>query len=133
MSLSADVNYNVQGTLNEITDGLAASSITLFKGALCAYNASGLVAKAADTAAFHFAGIAVQQNILGASNTVRVKLENGMIWVKYASAAQNLVGTLFYATADDTIASSATNIGPMGVAVDFATGYMLIDTRKRVA
>jgi hypothetical protein len=61
------------------------------------------------------------------------EIEIGKVWIPFASAAQADVGDYCYATADDTIAMSATNADPCGVVVDVRVGVAsLVDFRKGI-
>ena len=133
MALSADRNYEVSG-LSEKIRVLLTPSITYYKGGiLCFTAAGGLAIKAADTAAYgKLAGVLTKGVVVGATS-VYAEIEIGKIWIPFASAALADVGDYVYATADDTIAMSATNADPIGVVVDVRVGVAsLVDFRKGI-
>jgi hypothetical protein len=132
MALSADRAVEVQGLSEKIPVVLTAS-ITYYKGSiLCFTAAGGLAIKAADTAAYgKLAGVLTKGVVAPASPATNAELEIGKIWIPFASAAQADVGDFCYATADDTIAMSATNADPIGVVVAVRVGVAsLVDFRK---
>ena len=129
-ALTADVEYEVVPPIetNEIEAGAAD---TLYKGALVNVGTDGKLKVAADVASEWFAGIMKKQHIADGTSNEKVAVLSGRIWIAHTGAAQTDVGALFYATADDTLADSATNVGPAGVCVGWKSGYLLIDTRMR--
>lgn len=132
MALSADVNYTMLGdTSRRWVNKSSASANTFYKGALLAFNASGLLVECADTANFKFAGVSTKNQVVPSAGA-DIEYETGVVRVAFASAQQSDLGKLAYATADDTVALTATNIGAMGVIVGFeASTALYIDTDRR--
>ena len=134
MALSADRAVEVSG-LSEKIRVVLTPSITYYKGSiLCFTAAGGLAIKAADTAAYgKLAGVLTKGAVAPASPAMSAEIEVGKIWIPFASAAQADVGDYVYATADDTIAMSATNADPIGIVVEVRVGVAsLVDFRKGI-
>lgn len=132
MALTADRAVEVSGLTEKIPVVLT-PSITYYKGSiLCFTAAGGLAIKAADTAAYgKLAGVLTKGVVAPASPATNAEIEIGKIWIPFASAAQADVGDFVYATADDTIAMTATNADPIGVVVAVRVGVAsLVDFRK---
>jgi len=135
MALSADRAVEVSG-LTEKIRVLLTASITYYKGSILAFTAAGgLAIKAADTAAYgKLTGVLTKGVVAPASPATYAEIEIGKIWIPDAAAAQADVGDYCYATADDTIAMSATNADPCGVVVDVRVGVArLVDFTRGVA
>jgi hypothetical protein len=133
MALSADRAVEVSG-LSEKIRVLLTPSITYYKGSILAFTAAGgLAIKAADTAAYgKLCGVLTKGVVVGATS-VYAEIEIGKVWIPFASAALADVGDYCYATADDTIAMSATNADPCGIVVDVRVGVAsLVDFRKGI-
>ena len=128
MALDEDTNYATKHT--EVWDGKSNVADTLYKGALLDW-ASGYLKVASDTAGEVFAGICKEQVVIASGETKDVEFEVGIIRVAVSGADIANVGALAYATADDTVALTATNVGPMGLIIGFEAGYYWIDTRIR--
>lgn len=130
MALSADVQYQTQGPTRMVA---AKSNVqdVYYQGALVNFDANGYIVVAADTAGHVFAGVVKQQVTVGSAETKDIEIEQGIIRVAHSGAAQTDVGAFVYATADDTLADSATNVGPAGKVVDWEAGYLWIDTQWR--
>jgi hypothetical protein len=126
MALTADVNYEVFGHTN-ILEIEAGAADTLYKGALVNVGTDGYLKVAADVASEVPIGVVVKQHVADGSTHAKVQVETGRIWVGHSGAAQTDVGAFFYATADDTLADSASNVGPAGLCVGWKSGYVLID------
>jgi len=128
MALTADLNYE---TVNptEVLAIEAGGADTLYKGAIVNIGTDGYIKVAADVASEVPIGVMKKQHIADGSAHAKVEVETGRIWLAHTGAAQTDVGALFYASADDTLADSAVNNGPLGLCVGFKTGYLLIDTR----
>lgn len=110
----------------------AAGADVFYKGALVNLNASGQLIVAADTASTTFAGYVTEYvNAGAAGELVRVRRDD-VIKLAFGSAAQADVGDDFYATADDTVAKTATNVARMGICVDvdLVNDFVYIDTSK---
>ena len=130
MALTADFEYEVVG-LTEEDSFQAGAADTLYKGAIVNVGTDGYLKVAADVANEYPAGVMVEQHVSDGSSHDSVRVESGKIWLPHTGAAQTDVGALFYATADDTLADSASNVGPLGLCIGYKTGYLLIDTRMK--
>ena len=128
MALTADKKYQTKGH-TEILDILAGTADTLYKGAIVNIGTDGYIKVAADVANEVPLGVMVEKVVAAGSNAETCLVETGIIRLAHTGAAQTDVGALFYATADDTLADSATNVGPLGLCVGWETGYLWIDTR----
>ncbi len=128
MALTADYEYETRG-LCEQNKYKAGAADTLYKGAMVNIGTDGYLKVAADVANEVPAGVMKQQVVAAGSNAEDCVVESGRIWIPHSGAVVGDVGTLKYATADDTLADSATNVGPFGLCVDWKSGYLLIDTR----
>ncbi len=131
MALSADRHYAVSG-LTEVLHGKLTASVTYYKGGIVQWDAStGLLKKPADVAGEYGIGVLKAGKVVAAGENPDAEVETGKVWVPFASAAQSDVGDWVYASDDGTITKSAlTNGGPCGIAVDFKTGYLLVDFRR---
>jgi hypothetical protein len=133
MALTADLNYTMVGETARRLVNKGTAADVLYKGALLNYDANGLLVVASDTANHKFAGICVKQVTLAGVAT-DVEIERGVIRVPYASAAQTDLGKAVYATADDTIALTATNTNIMGVVEGVEVGVAVyVNTERGVA
>ena len=129
MALTKDLGYTGSG-FSEMLHGKLTESVTYHKGGIIAFDpTTGLVVKAADTANFTPVGVLKKGAVVGAGVNPDCEIETGKIWLAMSGAEQADVGDYVYATADDTIAKSATNANPCGKIVDFKTGYLLVDFR----
>jgi hypothetical protein len=134
MALTADRNYETSGLTEKLRVLLTASDI-YYKGAIVVFTAAGgLAIVASDTAALgKLAGVMVKHVEPGAATDVYAEIEVGKIWIPFSGAAQADVGDYVYATADDTIAKTATNSDPIGLIVDVRVGVAaLVDFRKGI-
>jgi hypothetical protein len=131
MALAADRDYEVSG-LTEVVHGVLTASVTYYKGGMVQFDAStGKVKKPADVAGEYGVGVLKRGYVAPASPAMDCEIEVGKIWIPFASAAQTDVGDWVYLTDDATITKTAlTNGGPAGIAVDFKTGYLLVDFRR---
>jgi len=127
MALTADYEYESR-PLNKFDKFRAGAADVLYKGAIVNIGTDGYLKVAADVASEVPIGVMVEQHVSDGSAHEEVRVERGRIWLPHTGAAQTDVGALFYATADDTLADSATNVGPLGLCVDWKSGYLLIDT-----
>jgi len=132
MALTADIEYQTKGH-TEILDILAGAADTLYKGAIVNIGTDGYIKIAADVAAEIPIGVMVKQVVAAGSNAETCLIETGIIRLAHSGAAQTDVGAFFWASADDTLADSATNNGPLGLCVGWETGYVWIDTRIKSA
>jgi hypothetical protein len=130
MALSADRLLQTQGPVESYRLKLTAST-TFYKGGLVQLEeATGYLIKAADNAGEFAIGWLKEGRVTDASDNPDVEVNTGKVWLAFGSAAITDVGDYVYATADDTIAKSSTNCGPIGLCVGFKTGYLLVDTRR---
>jgi hypothetical protein len=130
MALSADRPYETSGPMESVRVKMTTNDI-YYKGALINITAAGgLGIVASDTASQgSMTGIATKQ-LDNTSKTEYLELEFGKVWIPFSSAAQADVGDFCYATADDTIAKTATNADPIGRIVDVRVGVAaLVDLR----
>jgi hypothetical protein len=128
MALTKDYEYEIKGSLT-IQDFVIGAADVLYKGAIVNIGTDGKLKVAADVADERPAGLMKEQVDYDGSTTKRGEVINGRIWIPYAGAAQSDVGLKFFATADDTIATSAINVTePLGICLDWKAGYLLIDT-----
>lgn len=131
MALTTNIEVETMGRGFEQTY-LSNAADVFYMGALVNLNASGKLVVASDTAGETFAGVVVEYvNASAADVEVRVRRDD-VIKLAFGSTAQGDVGDDFYATGDDTVAKTATNVAKMGicVGVDLVNDYVLIDTSK---
>lgn len=123
MSLAADRKVKVQGQ-SRLVRVLLTAADTYFKGAIVNVTAAGgLAIVASDTAnQGSFSGVITEHVEVASGETKYTDIEVGRVWIPFASAAQADVGDFCYATADDTIAKSATNADPCGRIEDVVVG-----------
>lgn len=131
MALSANVHLQHREAPC-LRQGKIGAAGTYYKGSLLCWDANGLLVKCADTAAYTFAGV-LKQKVVVVSGVVDVELEKGTFRIPFASASQVDVGEDFYATGDDLVAKTATNISKAGLCIDFETGYVWLDMFDRRA
>jgi hypothetical protein len=132
MALTKDYEYEIKGSLT-IQDFVIGAADVLYKGAIVNIGTDGKIKVAADVAGERPAGLMKEQVDYDGVAPLRGEVINGRIWIPYAGAAQSDVGGKFFATADDTIATSAVNVTvPIGVCLDWKAGYVLIDTTMKV-
>ncbi len=129
MALTENLNYATKHT--EVWAGKSNVADTYFQGALLNWNSSGYLKVAADASGEVFAGVCKKKVVVESGETKDIEFEVGIIRIPHSGAAQTDVGTLAYATADDTLASSATNVKAAGLIIGVETGYWWIDTRIR--
>jgi len=130
MALTEDRNYETCGpcVVYEIEAG---GADTLYKGALVNVGTDGYVKVAADVANEVCLGVMKKQHVADGSSHEKVPIETGLIWIPHSGAAQTDVGALFYATGDDTLADTASNVKAAGLCVGWKSGYLLIDFRQK--
>lgn len=128
--LTADVDIDTVGP-TELVHAVGGAADTLFKGAMVSLGVDGYLSVPTDITDLFPLGVMKKQVVVAGSNAENIEVVTGKLWIAYASAAIEQVGQLKYCTDDATLASSATNIKPLGMCVDFKTGYLLIDTRIR--
>lgn len=133
MALSADVNTQSLDPPNRVVTVKAGAADTLYKGALINIGTDGFAKVAADVTAEVCMGVLKEQVVAAGSNAEDCEIITGAVWVAHSGAAATDVGALFYATADDTLADSSSNVGPAGlcVGVDTSGGFVLIDFNQK--
>jgi hypothetical protein len=132
MALTADRPYRVK---NGTTEGVRIKMTTndiYYKGALINLTAAGgLGIVASDTANQGNPTYIATEKLDNTGKTEYLECETGVVFIPFASAAQADVGDYVYATADDTIAMTATNANPIGIVVDVEVGVgSWVDLRK---
>ena len=100
---------------------LSAGTDVFYKGALVNINADGDLIVAADTANTTFIGIVAEYKSATSTDKVKV-IVSDVVVIPLATAAQTMMGTFMFATADDTVATSATNVSACGRVVDVEVG-----------
>jgi len=134
MALSTNTKTEI---LNDgyVVSILSASTDVFYVGALVNIDANGDCVVAVDTAGTFFAGIV--QEYIEATATLKVRIiRNAVAWIAHSGAALTDIGTDAFATGDDTIATSASNVKRCGIVVDadVSGGRLLIDfTRGNAA
>jgi len=119
MALAADREYAVSGR-TEILHGKVTESDIYYKGAMVVIDpTTGLVKVPTDVANERAIGVIKAQVVAPAGENPDCEIERGKIWIPLASGAQTDVDDFVYATADDTIAKTATNADPCGRVVDY--------------
>ena len=109
----------------------AGAADTLYKGGLVNIGTDGYIKVAADVANEVCVGVMKKQHVADGSTHALIEIIASKVWIPHTGAAQTDVVALFYATADDTLADSATNVKAAGLCVGWKSGYVLIDfTRK---
>jgi len=99
----------------------------IYAGAFLNFDNSGYAVKASDSASDNgFAGIAETEaaNSAGSAGDLSVRVAMGVkrLWYSYSSAVQADAGKPVYATADDTLATTASNIDACGIIEDVVVG-----------
>jgi len=130
MALTADRNLETVGP-HEILAIEAGAADTLFAGALVNAGTDGLIKVAADVANEVCLGVMKKQHIADGSSHDKVEIIGSKVWVPHSGAAQTDVGALFYATADDTLGDSASNVKAAGLCVGWKSGQLLIDFHRK--
>ena len=129
MALTADREYEtIAGQTVEYAIEAGAAD-ELYKGALVNIGTDGMIKVAADVASEVPIGVMKKHHTSNGTSHEKVEIEGGQLWIYHSGAAQTDVGQLFFATADDTLADSATNVKAFGICVGWKTDYLLIDTR----
>ena len=128
MALTANTTYQTRGHVEHLHI-LAGDTDELYEGAIVNIGTDGFIKVAADVANEVPIGVMKKAVSAAGSNAETCEIVTGIIRLAHTGAAQTDVGAFFYATADDTLADSATNVGPLGLCVDFETGFVWIDTR----
>lgn len=105
-----------------IGNGRIASSKTVERGTICAFDADGLVQEANDTASWHFAGIAKHRaGDTGEPTTVELDYGTPFFYAD-ASAVQADVGSTIYVSGAGTLGKTSVNSVKAGTVVDVEAG-----------
>jgi hypothetical protein len=135
MALTAKQDYNTVGATKQGSIK-AAGNDTYYKGAMLVQNADGYADVPSDAANLRPIGVytgraedGVVDNSYEVANGSHPRLvwESGRIWIPHTGAAQTDVGELFYLSDDSTLTQTAGSKTWVVPAVDFRTGYLLID------
>ncbi len=130
MALTEKVDYETKSGTTEIVNHIGGAADTLYKGAMVNIGVDGYLKVAADVANEIPRGV-MKRTVVEDGTHLNCDVETGVIKIAHSGAAQTDVGQLFYATADDTLADTSTNVGAFGLCVDWESGYLWIDTRIR--
>jgi hypothetical protein len=136
-NLSAPRELEFVGSQDEISPKVAAS-VTYYKGGLLTFDANGFANKPTDAAAQFPAGLVcgdfeegVRDDAYAVGSTaVRARLKRGKVWLPFSGAAQTNVGEVFYIADDSTLTQTAGSKTVGLIALDFKTGFLLVDLRK---
>ena len=113
---------------------VAVDSDILYQFAILCYTATGLIAPAADTANYKFAGINLKQLTTGASNTLEAEFERGHIedFVTDGNLDAADIGRNALILDDQTVTNAATATAdvPLGEILDFYTGHVTVWTGR---
>ncbi len=126
MAATADLEYRTRGETKTLR-AVGGAADTLYKGGIVNFGTDGLLKVAADVAGEVPAGVMKKQVAVAGSNAEVIEVERGLVRLPHSGAAATDVGKLFYATADDTLAESASNVAPLGMCVDWESGFLWID------
>ena len=130
MALSADRPYETSGAMESIRVKFKTNDI-YYKGAIINIDADGVGVVAGDVAGQGKLSGIMTKKLDNTGKTEYGEIEIGKVWIPNANAAQTDVGEYVYATADDTIATSASNADPCGLVVDVRVGVAwLVDFRR---
>jgi len=129
MALSADRRLETVGPDESIAI-VSGAADELYQGALVNIGTDGLLKVAADVTAEVCIGV-MKKGITADGGTLVGEVHGGKVWVPHTGAAVTDVGALFWATADDTLADSASNVKAAGLCIGFKSGYLLIDFRRK--
>lgn len=134
MSLSADRPYKCIPASMEAVRVKMTTNDVYYKGALINITAAGGVGiVASDTANQGNPTYIATEQLDNTGKTEYLDCETGIIFVPASGAAQADVGDYCYATADDTIAKTASNADPCGKITDVEVGVgWWVDLRKGI-
>lgn len=126
-SLTADLQYETSG-LTTLIKGKLTASVAYFKGMIMQLDKStGYWKKATDVANEVPWGVLKKAQASTSANA-DCEIERGKIWLPFAAAAVTDLGKPYYASDDATLTvTPGTNGGFCGYAVDWKTGFLLID------
>ena len=111
---------------------------TYYAGGLLCFDADGLAAVPADTAASFPAGIntgvyndgdRVDEKVVASSAEVHAVVKRGKVWLPFTGAVQSDVGEIFYIADDQTLTQTAGSKTVGLVALAYKAGYLLFDLR----
>ena len=130
MALTTNIEVETMARGFEVST-IADATDVFYKGALVNFNATGELLVASDTATESFAGYVTEYISATVGDFVRIRRDD-VIKVAFATVAQGDIGDDFFATADDTVAKTATNVERMGICVDvdLVNDFVFIDTSK---
>ena len=135
MALTAKRDYATVGATKQGSIKAAASD-TYYKGAMLIANADGYAAAPTNAANLRPIGVytgraedGVVDNSyeVGSGSHPRLVVESGRIWIPHTGASQSDVGELFYLADDNTLTQTAGSKNWVLPAVDYRSGYLLID------
>ena len=132
-ALTADRDVDSVGPI-EILHTVGGATDILYKGGIVMIGTDGLLAVVSDVTNAWPIGLMKKQVSAAGSNAENIEVLQGKFWLPMTApaAAQTHVGEAIYASDDATITPTAsTNIGPLGMCVDYKSGYLLVDTRIR--
>ena len=135
MALTAAVKREFVGH-QEVIDIACAGNDTFYEGALLDIDANGYLNVPSDTAALPPAGVYSGRQgkayAVASGSYPRLEMLRGKCWVAFSGAAQSDVGELFYLSDDNTLTQTAGSKSWGLLALDFKTGYVLVDFSKPV-
>ncbi len=107
----------------------SAGTDIFYKGALVNIAAAGNIKVAADTASEFFGGVVVDYVSAVAGTLVKIR-RSSKVWIPKTTTVLTDMMSDVFATADVTVALSASNVTRMGIVVDYneTTDEILVDT-----
>lgn len=128
MALTNNVEREVMNQGYEVSLPSAGTDV-FYKGALVNISAAGSLVVAADTASEIYGGVVTEYVSAVIGTLVRIR-RSEKIWLPLGTTVLTDVGVDVFATADDTIARTATNTKRCGIIVDYneTTDMVLVDT-----
>lgn len=131
--LTAPRRLEFVGQQQEISPKVAASD-TYYSGGIYVFT-SGYAAAPTDAANLEAAGVCagifeggIRDEAYAVGTTqIRAVFRRGLVWLPFSGAAQTDVGAIFYISDDQTITKTAGNKTVGYRALDFKTGYVLIN------
>lgn len=108
--------------VTKIQKCLLKASTAIYKGALVAFDANGLLIAATPTASTQFAGIALEGVTSAASGSYYCNVaRDGRHLLTTAGMAQSNVGDIMYAADSGTVGATASNAHKVGVITEFVS------------
>ena len=130
MALTAKVKREFVGE-QQVLAMRCAGNDTFYEGALLHIDGNGYLAVPSDTTSLPPAGVYSGRQgsalAVAASTYTVLEMLRGLCWVAFSGAAQSDVGELFYLSDDNTLTQTAGSKTWGLLALDFKTGYVLID------